>query len=229
MYAIIDKRTPTAVKKNLEKYTEALFEFSSKAITYNAISGHPDIFMFQDATKLIVAPNSPSNLIAFLDTKKINYSFGIKAVGNSLEDSVLYNCLSTNDYFFCKKGMPDAAIQEWCSKKKQINLPQAYSRCSMFAIENNIITSDKGISKALEKNTIDYCYFDPSQITIRDHKNGFIGGAIGNSENKVFFLGNLLKHSDGKALDHYITNLEKEVICLGNDYLYDGGGLFFIS
>ena len=99
----------------------------------------------------------------------------------------------------------------------------------MFAIENKIITSDKGIVKVLEKSQLEYFYFDPSEITIKDHKNGFIGGTMGAMDNKIFFLGNILKHTDGKALDKYITSLGKEVICLGNDYLYDGGGLFFVS
>ena len=80
MYVIIDKRTPLAVKKNLEKYTSDIFEFSSDEITYNAISGHPDIFMFQDANKLILAPNTPKKLINFLDKKAVNYTFGKKPV-----------------------------------------------------------------------------------------------------------------------------------------------------
>lgn len=229
MYAIIDKRTPKEVKKNLEKHTDDIFEFSSEGITYNSISGHPDIFLFQDVDKLIIAPNTPSDLINFLDTKKINYSFGLKPVGKSLDDSVLYNCLVTNDYFFCKHGKPDILIQENCSKKTPINIPQSFARCSMFNIENNIITSDRGIVKVLEKNNIDYCYINPSQIAIKEYKNGFIGGTMGLSNNKVFFLGNLLKHSDGMALHKFITDLKKEVVCLGSDYLYDGGGIFFVS
>lgn len=229
MYAIIDKRTAVAIKKNLEKFVDDIFEFSSKEITYNAISGHPDIFMFQDENKLILAPNAPVECINFLDSKKINYSFGIKPVGFNIDDSVLYNCLNTDNYFFCKKGKPDITIQEWSAAKHLINIPQAYTRCSMFSIGNNIITSDKGIVKQLQKNSIDYYYFDPSEITICDYKNGFIGGTMGLLDNKVFFLGNILKHDDGRLLNKYITNLDKEVICLGNDYLYDGGGIFFIS
>lgn len=229
MYAIIDPRAPLKVKKNLKKYTNDIFEFSSDEITYNSIAGHPDIFMFQDVHKLILAPNTPKELIHFLDKKAINYSFGIHPVGKNLDTSVLYNCLCTPNYFFCKKGKPDISIQKWCSLKQLVNIPQSYARCSMSAIENNIITSDKGIVKVLEKSQIDYLYFDPSEITIKDHKNGFIGGTMGATDNKVFFLGNILKHKDGKALDKYIAALGKEVICLGNNYLYDGGGLFFVS
>jgi len=229
MYAIIDKRTPLAVKKNLEKYTSDIFEFSSNEITYNAISGHPDIFMFQDTNKLILAPNTPKKLINFLDKKAVNYSFGTNPVGKSLDSSVLYNCLSTQKYFFCKKGKPECSIEKWCSSKQLVNIPQSYARCSMFAVENKIITSDKGIVKVLERSQLEYFYFDPSEITIKDHKNGFIGGTVGATDNKLFFLGNILKHKDGKALDKYLSALGKQVICLGNDYLYDGGGLFFVS
>ena len=102
MYAIIDQRAPLKVKKNLEKYTQDIFEFSSDAITYNSIAGHPDIFMFQDANKIIMAPNSPKEFIHFLDEKTVHYSFGIHPVGKNLDTSVLYNCLSTQKYFFCK-------------------------------------------------------------------------------------------------------------------------------
>lgn len=230
MYAIIDKRSSAEIKKNLSKYVDDIFEFSSVGITYNAIAGHPDIFIYQDvANRLIIAPNSPHDLINFLSKKNVPYAFGKATVGKSLDQSVLYNCLATDTYFFCKQGKPDRLIEELNSTKKLIDLPQAYSRCSMFAIENHIITSDKGIVKVLENHLIDYCYFDPSTITIEDHKNGFIGGTMGMYEDKVFFLGNILKHQDGKVLERFITNLNREIICLGNDELYDGGSIFFIS
>ncbi len=229
MYAIIDKRTPLEVKKNLKKYTDDIFEFSSDEITYNSISGHPDIFMFQDVNGLIIAPNTPIEFINFLNEKSVNYSFGMKPVGKSLDDSVLYNCLSTEKYFFCKESKPDTAIQKRCLKKQLINIPQSYVRCSMFTIQNKIITSDKGIVKVLERNNMEYFYFDPLEITIKDHKNGFIGGTMGVAQNNVFFLGNLLKHKDGKELYKFISTLGKDVVCLGNEYLYDGGGIFFVS
>ncbi|SDX72027.1 hypothetical protein SAMN05444411_108131 [Lutibacter oricola] len=228
MYAIIDHRVSLEIKKNLEKYVEGIFEFSSNAITYNSISGHPDIFIFQDQNGLIIAPNAPKKLINFLDTIKAKYYFGNKNVDESLNNSVLYNCLTNNNYFFCKPNKPDLAIQQKHLDKTMVNLPQAYTRCSMFTIKDTVITSDKGIIKELAKHKIESFYFEPSQIKIEDHKHGFIGGTMGIMDNKVFFLGNILKHKNGNALNKYITNLGKEVICLGTDYLYDGGSIFFV-
>lgn len=230
MYAIIDKRCSDEIKINLSNYVDAVFEFSSENITYNSISDHPDVFMFQDGENLIVAPNSPKDLLQFLDNKKIQYSIGKKRVGESLEESSLYNCLGTTDYFFCKQGFPDNSIQNYCFEKKLIELPQAYVRCSMFALDTTkMITSDLGIVKSLKNNSIAYFYFNPSEISIVDHKYGFIGGTMGKLNDTIFFLGNLLKHKDGMALHNYITSNQREVICLGSDYLYDGGGIFFVE
>lgn len=230
MYAIIDHRCPEKVKNNLAKYVDDVFEFSSENITYNSISGHPDIFIFQDSKKLIVAPNSPKLLFDFLDKKKVNYTIGIKNVGESLAESSSYNCYSTKDYFFCNEGKPDKSIQNYCANKQLILVPQSYVRCSMFGINNQkMITSDLGIVKVLKNYNIDYFYFDPSEIKIVDHKNGFLGGTLGEMDNKLFFTGNILKHKDGSALRDYIEANQKQVICLGKDCLYDGGGLFFVE
>ncbi len=230
MYAIVDKRTPQDAKANLAKYVDDLFEFSSNHITYNAISGHPDIFMFQDSKTLIVAPNSPKDLLSFLDEKQVEYTFGTTPVGETLNESVPYNCLASNTYFFCKKGKPDTSIQNHCATKKLVNLPQSYTRCNMFCIgDNRIITSDMGIVKAMKNNVMDAFYFDPKQIKITDHKYGFIGGTMGRMDNKIFFLGDILMHKDGKRLYEHINSVDKEVVCLGKDYLYDGGGIFFVD
>jgi len=230
MYAIIDKRCSDEIKINLASYVDAIFEFSSEGITYNSISGHPDIFMFQDGEKLIVAPNASKDLFQFLTDKKIIYTLGENKVGESLKESSRYNCFCTEDYFFHKQDIPDSSIQNYAAKKQSILVPQAYVRCSMFGINNTkIVTSDMGIVKSLKQHAIDYCYFNPSEIKIKDHKHGFIGGTMGRLNNTIFFLGDLLKHTNGKALYDYIRLNNQEVICLGKDYLYDGGGIFFIA
>lgn len=230
MYAIIDKRCSKEIKTNLLKYVDGIFEFSSKGITYNSISGHPDIFMFQEGKKIIIAPNSPKDFIQFLTSNKIEYSVGVKSVGEELETSSTYNCLSTKSYVFYKAGIPEESIVNHCNKKKIINLPQAYVRCSMYNItENKFVTSDRGIEKILSDNALDYFYFNPAEIQIKDHKYGFIGGTMGKIDNKIFFLGNVLKHEYGNDLYNYINSSGLEVVCLGTDYLYDGGGIFFIE
>jgi hypothetical protein len=81
----------------------------------------------------------------------------------------------------------------------------------------------------LKNKAINYFYFNQSEIKIKDHNYGFVGGTMGRNGNKIFFLGDILKHKDGENLNNYIKSSGLEVVCLGTDYLYDGGGLFFIE
>ena len=230
MYAIIDKRASKEVKDSLKMYVEDIFEFSSDGVTYNSISGHLDIFMFQDGKKLIVAPNAPLDLLAFLEIHHIEFAFGKENVGESLQQSSRYNCLATESHYFLREGYTDTAVLEQCTAKQAVLLPQSYVRCSLFNLDSHhFITSDKGILKSLHTQDFDACYFDPCQIKIKDHTYGFLGGTLGRMGNTLFFMGDIFKHTDGEKLNEYIIQNNHKVVCLGSDYLYDGGGLFFLD
>lgn len=230
MFAVIDARSSEKAKKNLRKYAEDILFFASSGITYNSISGHPDIFIFQEKNNLIIAPNSPEQLIIFLKKHKVNFQPGTGSIGENFEQSVKYNCITTDNFLLHKKDMTEILILEHSRNKKFINLPQAYTRCSMIHLRNDVfISSDSGIKKVLDRNNLENFYFSPEDIQIFDHKNGFFGGTCGISGNKIFFNGNIDKHKHGKELRTFLSDLNYEIICLHDDYLYDGGGIFFIE
>lgn len=229
MLAVIDYRSSKESLTNLNLYVEDIYLFRTEGITYNSISGHPDIFIYHDNNNLIAAPNSPSSLFILLDKYKVKYRIGKKHVGDKFEESVAYNCLGTPKYFFHKKGHTEETVLEVTVDKKFINLPQAYTRCGLIYLGHDaFITSDKGIEKELIKNNFKCFYFDPSEINIPGHRNGFIGGCSGITNNKIFFNGNIDLHKDGAGLKNYILNFGMEIICLGNHKLYDGGCIIFI-
>ncbi len=230
MLAIIDKRSPHEAILNLEKQVDAVFQFESEGITFNSISGHPDIFIYQDESNLVVAPNAPLPLLEFFITHKISYTFGEKKVEKTFENSVLYNCISTEHYLFHKSGFTDSSIIKLNQGKEFIHLPQAYTRCSLTHLGNNkYITSDKGIEKELIKKRLDCFFFPPEQISIKDHSHGFLGGTNGLLNNKLFFIGNIDLHKQGFALRNYIEKSGIEIVSLCNSLLYDGGGILFID
>jgi len=228
LIAIIDNRSPKIAIENLAKIVDDILLFKTKNITFESISSHPDIFLYQDNENIIIAPNSPTQLFDFLNKHKLNFKTGKKPVGSNLNNSVLYNCISTKDLFLHKKNYTDESIIKENSHKKFINLPQAYTACSLVHLGKNVfLTSDKGIEKELQKNNLKNFYFSPQQIKIIEHKNGFFGGTCGVQNNKIFFNGNILKHNDGKELVTFLNQQEIEIVCLHNDFLYDGGRIFF--
>ncbi len=229
MFAIIDARSSKQVINNLKEYVTDVCTFQTNGITANSISGHPDIYLYQDMNHLVVAPNAPVNLFGFLDGHNTTYVKGEREVGHELYNSVQYNCLSTSAFLFHKSGYTEPTILDINKKKEFIHLSQAYTRCSLVHLcENYYITSDRGIEKVLLKKGLSCFYFNPEQIIIRGHNNGFIGGAVGIWGKKIFFNGNIELHSDGQRLREYLIDHDFDVVNLSDEYLYDGGCIFFV-
>ena len=229
MFAIIDSRSSKRVISTLKGYVEGVFAFQTNGLTYDSISGHPDIFLYQDNDHLVVAPNAPVGLFEFLERHSIAYLKGKMDVGNDPGNSVQYNCLGTPDFLFHKHGYTDPIILEINREKEFIQLPQAYTRCSLVHLYgNNYVTSDRGIEKVLLGKGFSCFYFNPEEICIRNHKNGFIGGAAGVLGKSIFFNGSIEMHEDGQRLKEHLLNLGLEIVCLSDEYLYDSGCIFFV-
>lgn len=229
MLAIIDKRSPKSSIENLGNHARDVLLFESKDISYNSISGHPDIFIYKSENDVVIAPNAPDILPHFLEQYNIEYRIGHTFIDETFKNSVAYNCIATKDKLFHKFGMTEKKILEHCSEKQFINLPQAYTRCSMINLyDDTFITSDYGILNVLHKHNFNSFYFNPEEIKIIDHTYGFFGGTCGTYKNCIFFNGNILKHKDGSSAKTFIEKSEFKIISLNNDFLYDGGGIFLI-
>ena len=227
--AIIDFRAPSDAIDRLRK-DFTVFLFNAQGVTYDAVCGHPDIFMFQSGSILIIAPNTPKDCIEFLEKNHVEFIFGKSEVGFDLQNSCMYNCVETKSYFFHKKGFTDTVVLEKVKSKMFVSLPQAYTRCSMFPISDScFITSDKGIDKELVIQGFTVFTLSPDSILLPPYKHGFIGGCFGMYNQKVYVIGSLSKLSQGKELQYFIESNNLEIVELYDGDLYDGGGIFFIS
>ena len=228
MIAVIDARSPKEAIENLAKYCDNIFLFKSENITYESISGHPDIFIFQDENNTILAPNSPKELILFLENNSIDFSFGKTSIGGDLKASTPYNCIASSKYLFHKKGFTDKTILDLHKNKIFVDLPQAYTACSLIHLSNkHYITSDLGIQKSINQQGLICDYFSPEKISIVRHKYGFLGGTHGRIGDKLFFNGNIDLHKDAEVIRNVAKNNGFEIISLHDNYLYDGGKIFF--
>ncbi len=227
MIAIADHRLPQEAKKSLTKFA-AVFEFSTKDITYDAVSGHPDIFLCETGNAVTVAPNIPSKYIAALKSSGTEIIKGTCNAGNKYPYTARYNALVTPEYLIHNLDITDETILKLCADKIKIKVRQGYTRCSLFAVDrNSFITSDKGIYKTLEKYNVDILFADSSKVVLPGFSHGFIGGCFGKAGNRVFVSGNLNFVENGDRIREFITKKGFEIIELYNGPLFDGGGLFF--
>ncbi|OFX67034.1 MAG: hypothetical protein A2X12_02735 [Bacteroidetes bacterium GWE2_29_8] len=228
MLAIVDHRLKTEIKERLSFYAK-LIEFKTSGITYNAISGHPDIFMCQMDNLLIYSPSLPIYYIDLLKLNNINIEEGETLIGEKYPFNIAYNAVVTKHFFIHNYQYTDPVIIKNIKERKVINVKQGYTRCSILPVnDNSFIVSDKGVYEVLKKEaTIDVLLINNDNIIIEDFKNGFIGGTAGICYNKCFFAGNLNYHKQGNLIKNFINSKKIEIIELGDYPLSDCGSIIF--
>ncbi len=228
--AVVDARCDEGIVDRLADFSEEVFLFRSEGVTYESVSCHPDIFIYQSSHDVVVAPNAPQSLKDQLTALRIPYLEGKSFVGERQQDSCYYNCLATEEAFFHREGFTDEVILSLNRGKRMVALPQSYTRCSLFPLSDEaFITSDGGVAKVLAREGYDVFLFAPQEILIPVHAYGFLGGTCGKLGNQLLFMGNPLRHKDGAALCRFVEAHGVAVVALSDDYLYDGGGLFFFE
>jgi len=245
MLIIIDKRIPEEAKQTLASYGE-LLEFATRGITYNAISGHPDIFFCQTPRGLIVAPNTPAEFLRQLKFRNIPYTPGEKPVGSKYPGTARYNAVVTDNYLIHNTSVTDPSIlnstltfipshsflrpSPYSILRSPYSIRQAYTRCNLIALgDDHFITSDRGIEKALISNNLEVLYVSPRDIILPGFPNGFFGGCCGVWEDRLFITGSLNYYSEGEKVRQFSRRAGFRVIELYDGSLLDGGGILFIN
>lgn len=222
---IIDARSPRQALEKLAKKFEVI-PFQSHKITIDALSGHPDLFIFQDGKEIVIAPNTPNEILQKINKKR--YILGESFISEKVEDSIKYNCVATEQFFIHKKGKTDNKIIDIQKDKTFIHTNQAYTRCTTFPInENTFITSDSYTQKQLLAHNCSVLFVSPEDIQLPPYKYGFIGGCLGKYEDTIYINGNLSQHKQGSKIKAFIESNHLSISELHNSKLYDGGGIFF--
>lgn len=239
MLIIIDKKVAGIVSDKLTREAEKLcgeqcrlLELETDGIVYPAISGHPDIFFFQTAEHLIVAPNLPVSYSEILKGQNIRFKYGLKPAGEGSKPSsfIHYNAARGYTHLVHRLEFTDPVILEDSRHLKKIAVKQGYTRCNLLMLrDDSYITSDVGIDRSMKDNGLRGIYVNPAGIKLTGFPNGFIGGTMGVFLNTVFVFGELKKFPEGNRIRAFIDELGYSVIELANGPLIDGGGLFFIE
>jgi hypothetical protein len=229
MLIIIDKKIPEEAKNKLARYGN-LMELKTHGITYDAISGHPDIFFSQVSEQLVVAPNLPEHYFAKLEDLNIFFITGELEVGLKYPASSRYNVVADQDFIIHNFRNTDYEITRLSAGKDLVQVDQGYTRCNLIALGNkHFVTSNKGIARTLKRYDSSVLYVSPKGIQLPGFKNGFIGGCAGIHQNKIFFIGKLDHLSDADKLKDFLRKQNYEIIELYDGPLFDGGSIFFIE
>lgn len=220
---------PEKAKLKLSGYG-SIAELETSGITYEAVSGHPDIFFFQSSSKkLITAPNLPEKYVEILNGHGVLMEKGECPVGKKYPATALYNAAASENYFIHNLSITDKQVLASLSDRRKINIRQGYCRCNLLPLrDDSFITSDPAIFKELVRENLRCLYTDPDEIILPGFSHGFFGGACGIYENEVFIAGSLNYLKSGSEIRTFLKSLNYNITELYEGPLFDGGSLLFL-
>ncbi|MDP4175456.1 MAG: hypothetical protein Q8933_15890 [Bacteroidota bacterium] len=231
MLILVDAKLPEAAKTRLSLFGE-LIELKTTGITYEAISGHPDIFFFQNTqnNRVIAAANLPNEYSSILRANGIGFESGETIVGKTYPETAHYNAVISKSYFIHNKKITESRILNSLSESTQIiSVKQGYTRCSLLPLKDDcFICSDHGIYKTLKEIAAKVLYVDPKEVILPGFSHGFFGGACGIHENMVFISGSLKCIKDGDKVRDFLKWMDYEIIELYDGPLFDVGSILFL-
>lgn len=187
---------------------------------------HPDIQVCKIKENLIVVEPS---VYTYYHNLLSNYGIIVKSGEKIVEDIYPKDCpynLATNGKIAIHNfNITDEKILNEIDFEK-IHVNQGYGKCNVLFTKSGIITSDKGIYKALGDRR--KLLISQGEIELDGFDYGFIGGASGYSS-EIYFTGNIQNHKDFEKIKQFLIEESTEYKILGNYKLKDFGSLIFLE
>ena len=244
-YVFIDSRLR---KFELEKIKELGYKvilLEKQNHVYPEISGHADIFIFKINNKLFIEEkmyeslleNSVFNELVDKSRNQIEI-IKIVSVGDKYPEDIKLNAAVVGKYIFHNLKYTDKNLLSLFNEYKYINVKQGYTNCSTAVIDDNsIITSDIGIYKACQQESIDSLFIklDKGEIKLFNSSEkysdmeGFIGGAVAKLGNNIIIFGDIKKLHEFEKIEEFIKNKNLNIISFDGEDIVDYGGLVEIK
>lgn len=233
---IVDRRVSEECQRNLLLHGFFPILLPSYSKMTAAIASHPDSLLFRYKNELVVPTDyCEEALPAFTDLRAscdVRLRFCDVPLGSGFPNDARMNALVMGNKIFCNtKTVSDRILGLAQERGLTIcHTSQAYPACSVLALgERYAITSDAGLSRVLSENGISVTLIRSGGIALPPYEYGFIGGASGVYDGKVYFLGDYLSHPDGEIIRSAVLSAGFTPISLSRGALVDLGGMLFFD
>lgn len=228
MICFVDYRTTENEINSLKKLNYDVIKIPKDNNLYEAINGHTDIQLnILNKHTLIVNKNINLSFKQLLETKNINFIESDSVLSSKYPSNISLNAYITDNYLVHNLKFTDKKILDYCKNKKNINVNQGYTKCSILPLrEKAIITNDAGIYNILKSEDFDILLLPFGDIELNGFNYGFIGGVGGMiSSDSMAFFGSLDNYTFGNEVKKILYKYDIKPIYLSNTKLIDRGSL----
>ena len=234
MIAVIDNRMPKSAKAGLSEICEAV-ELPPFSSLDARVASHPDMLMFKLGNKLFVCEEyykEAKNVIdKIINNSNLELVLTNDKLGNQYPQDIKFNAFLINNTIIGNTKCISPCLKEYADSTgiTLTSVNQGYAKCSTVVLDNAVITADKSIYKVAQELGADALHISPEGVELEGYDCGFLGGASGVWENKVFFCGNIGSHKNFDTIFSFCTAHGYEVISLSDEPLYDVGTIMFFE
>ncbi len=233
--AIVDSRISRECERGLSKEGFYLLKLPPDLSLGEAVCSHPDTVLFYSSGELITTADYCEGAISFFSDLRefrpdIKICFTADKRAEGYPNDCVMNALAFNGRLFCKADTVSDAVIDFAIRHnlKICPVKQGYPACVTLAFGNSAITADKGMAQALGQEGIRVTEISRGGISLPPYEYGFIGGASGVYDKKVYFLGDLSTHPDGERIRRAIEEEGYAAVSLSDEPLADMGGIIFL-
>ncbi|MBO6010475.1 MAG: hypothetical protein J6P71_01600 [Oscillospiraceae bacterium] len=192
------------------------------------IAYHADMSIFHAGSDEFFITKSNTKLMDIMH-KYTNNIHIIEKCGPKYPDDVRTNaCLAGNILLCSEKGTSRHMIEFAESRGCRIVfVNQGYVKCSVCILnENTIITDDRSIERAAERNGLNVFRYDGNDVVLTGYDRGFIGGTCGKiSSDEIVFTGRFKTDE----IERFANNAGISVKYLSDGAPYDVGSIIPIK
>lgn len=228
---VVDGRMEDRMKRMLSERGIELLELPGDENLQEPVSGHPDMQLVHIGDNLLVAqPWLPSSLLDRLRLLGFDVRIGETHLKAAYPFDIAYNVAILGKVAFHNTRYTDRVLAELLARCsiRLVHVNQGYSKCSVLAVTpESLITADPCIARAASENGFDVLHLKPqTRIRLKGFDYGFIGGTAGFIDRDLLaFAGTPEALEDVEDVEAFLAKYGVRWLALGNDGLYDHGGL----
>ena len=226
-YVIVAENFPKDSAEQLKAYGEVVRTRANKNLL-RGLDSHTDILVHPlPSGELVVDRDNLEYYKKIFPDKKILPSHS--SLSKKYPKDVPLNALTFKNYFIHNLKYTDKVLLDYYKNSgyEMKNIKQGYGKCSSLVTEDFIITSDGGIYESL-RDFIPIYKINHGEIKLQNFNYGFIGGASGAFDKKIFFTGDFSHHSSHEEILKIIKKYNYEIETLSKDPIEDFGSIYFI-